>query len=325
MNRILKLISIVVILISISVATIGWYNYYLTKKKLSDTSIQLSQSTLTLEASEENLNNTKTLLNTTQMQLINTESQLIDIQAQLSVIEITLDTAEKQLETEKTNNSTMLNQYASLKQEINSRLALTQEDEQSFITPNNSSVSAKVLEITGGYSGDVNDYWKDCEKLYQWIVTNVTYSYDSYTPLLPEYISGKIIWGEEYWRMPEETLEDKHGDCEDMAILLASMLLNYNKGEYTIWVIGIRSEESGHLAVAFPVQDGNLTILDPAGNYYTSQFGSLESSNVSTAVNNWLYHWQREMPGAKIIKVFSEDIHEEFYNTEEFIAWVKNR
>ena len=77
------------------------------------------------------------------------------------------------------------------------------------------------------------------------------------------------------------------------------------------------------MAVAFPVQGGKLTILDPAGNYYTGQYGSLGSSSISTAVNNWLSHWQSEMPDAEIVGVFSEDIFEEFSSTAEFITWAQ--
>ena len=145
-------------------------------------------------------------------------------------------------------------------------------------------------------------------------------------PILPENISGELLWWQEYWRMPEETLEDETGDCEDMAVLLASMLRSYNEGEYQIWVLGIRSsvpEVKEHMAVAFPVQDGKLTILDPAGNYYTGQYGSLQSESISIAVNNWLSHWQREMPGAEIVEVFSEDVHEEFSSTAEFVIWAQ--
>ena len=142
-------------------------------------------------------------------------------------------------------------------------------------------------------------------------------------PILPENISGGLVWRQDYWRMPEETIENETGDCEDMAVLLASMLRSYNEEEYAIWVLEIRSGESGHVAVAFPVQGGKLAILDPAGNYYTGQYGSLDSSSVSIAVNNWLSHWQSEMPGAEIVGVFSEDIFEEFSSTAEFVTWAQ--
>ena len=146
-------------------------------------------------------------------------------------------------------------------------------------------------------------------------------------PVLPGTLSGELTWREGCWRMPEETLGDKTGDCEDMAVLLASMLRSYNEGKYRIWVLIIRSsdpEVAGHVAVAFPVAGEELTILDPAGNYYTGyQYGSLRSESASVAVNQWLSHWATKMPGAEIVEAFSENSHNQFSGTNEFLTWLK--
>ncbi len=342
-----KRLFMVVIILLVSSSAFGgyfWYQLNVTKNQLDATKIQLANilveldttkvqlanTLVELDTTKAQLTDTKTLLDTTQTQLVDTEAklgttkaQLVDTETQLDVTKTQLDMTTIQVETEKNKNSQMLNQYASLKEQVNVRLGDTPEDKQSFITPNNSSVSAKVLEVTGGYSGDVSDYWRDCERLYRWVVNNIVYSSDSYMPVLPETVSGEIIWQQDYWRMPGETIEDKTGDCEDMAVLLTSMLRSYNEGEYQVWALRIRSGALGHVAVAFPVQGGKLTILDPAGNYYTGQYGSLGSSSVSTAVNNWLSHWQSKMPGAEITGVFSEDIHKEFSSTAEFITWAQ--
>ena len=328
MYNIWKRLFIVVIILLVSSSVFGvyfWYQSNVTKNQLADTKVQLDNTLVELDTTEAQLTDTKTLLNTTEAQLADTVAQLSNTQAQLDVTEIKLDMTESRLETAKNENSTMLNQYDSLKRRVNVRLGDTPEDQQSFITPNDSSVSTKVLEITGEYSGDVSEIWRDYKRLYSWVISNISYSYDSHMPILPGSISGGLIWQKDYWRMPEETLEDETGDCEDMAVLLASMLRSYNEENYQVWVLGIRSEELGHVAVAFPVIDGELTILDPAGNYYTGQYGSLDSSNISNAVNKWLSHWQRDMPDAEIFRVFSEDFHEEFADTEEFIAWAQAR
>ena len=347
MYSVWKRLFIVAIILLVSSSAFGgyfWYQLNVTRSQLADTKIQLDSTLVELDNTEAQLDDTKTLLDTTKAQLDDTknlldttkeqladnktlldtaQTQLVDTKTQLDATKTQLDMTATQLETEKNKNSQMLNQYASLKRQVNVRSGDTPEDKQSFITPNNSSVSAKVLEVTGGYSGDVNEYWRDCERLYRWVVSNISYSSDSYMPVLPETISGDLVWQQDYWRMPEETIENKTGDCEDMAVLLTSMLQSYNEGEYQIWVLIIRSGALGHVAVAFPVQGGKLTILDPAGNYYTGQYGSLGSSNVSTAVNNWLSHWQSEMPGAEIVGVFSEDVYEEFSSTDEFITWAQ--
>ena len=76
--------------------------------------------------------------------------------------------------------------------------------------------------------------------LYHWVVNNVEYSHDSYFPVIPEVMGSPLIWWEECWRMPAETLEDEAGDCEDMAVLLASLMLSYNNGSYAVWAIEIK-------------------------------------------------------------------------------------
>ncbi len=347
MYSVWKRLSIVAIILLVSLSAFGgyfWYQLNVTKNQLADTKVKLDSTLVELDNTEAQLDDTKTLLDTTEAQLDDTknlldttkeqlddtetlldttQTQLDATETQLDVTKTQLDMTTTQLETAKNENSQMLDQYASLKGQVNVRSGLTPQDRQSFITPSNSLVSAKVLEVTGGYSGDTNDYWRDCERLYQWVVNNISYSYDSYMPILPESISGGLIWQQDYWRMPEETIEDETGDCEDMAVLLASMLRSYNEGKYRIWVLVIRSEESGHAAVAFPVQGGKLAILDPAGNYYTGQYGSLQAESISVAVNKWLSHWQREMPGAEIVEVFSEDVYEEFSSTAEFVTWAQ--
>ncbi len=326
MYSIWKRLFIVVIILFVSSSAFGgyfWYQLNVTRNQLADTEVQLDNTLAELDNTKAQLTDTETLLDTTQTQLVDTEAQLGTTKAQLVDVETQLDVTKTQLETAKNENSQMLNQYADLKKQIGVRLGDTPEDRQNFINPSNSLVSAKVLEITGGYSGGTNDYWRDCERLYQWVVNNISYSSDSYMPILPETISDGLVWQQDYWRMPEETLGDETGDCEDMALLLTSMLRSYNEGKYRVWVLRIRSGASGHLAVAFPVQGGRLTVLDPAGNYYTGQYGSLQSESASVAVNNWLSHWQREMPGAEIVGVFSEDIHKEFASTAEFITWAQ--
>ncbi len=270
MYSVWKRLSIVAIILLVSSFAFGgyfWYQLNVTKNQLTDTKVQLDNTLVELDATKAQLTDTKTLLDTTlveldatkaqltdtktlldttkeqladneslldttQTQLVDTEAKLGTTKAQLDVTKTQLDMTATQLETEKNKNSQMFNQYASLKEQVNVRLGDTPEDKQSFITSSNSLVSAKVLEITGGYSGDISEYWRDCERLYRWVVSNISYSYDSYMPVLPESMSGGLIWQQDYWRMPEETIEDEVGDCEDMALLLASMLLSYNEGEY---------------------------------------------------------------------------------------------
>ncbi len=152
------------------------------------------------------------------------------------------------------------------------------------------------------------------------------YSLDSRTPILPESASGTLAWRGDFWRLPVETIRDETGDCEDTALLLASMLLNYNERRYPAWIIGLKTpgpEPKAHVAVAIPSTNIQLTIFDISGHYYTPFFnlGGFGSQYVPLALNRWLAHLGDDMPDAQVYMVFSENFYKEFSGNEEFIEW----
>ena len=344
MDRVWKVLLVVAMVLLVASAASGvsfWYQLNDAQKQLANTEARLADAVVELGAARQQLAVTRTLLDTTETQLAGTEAQLATTRAQLDATgkQLTTTTAKLgtannelaltigRLDTAENESVQILSQYAGLGNQIIVRLGLTPEDRQSFITPGNSSVSAKVQEVTGGYSEEVSEYWADCERLYRWVVDNISYSHDSYVPVLPQNISGELTWRQSFWRMPEETLVDETGDCEDMAVLLASMLLSYNQPDYRVWVLTIRSsdpEVPGHAAVAFPVAGGKLTVLDPAGNYYTGlPYRSLRSESASAAISRWLSHWEDDLPGAQVVGAFSATDHQEFASTAEFLAWLR--
>jgi transglutaminase-like putative cysteine protease len=124
--------------------------------------------------------------------------------------------------------------------------------------------------------------------------------------------------------MPRETIEAGVGDCEDSALLLASMIFSYTNERYKIWLIGIMSEDGGHMAVAIPIVGDQLVILDPTGYYHTNSPGYITSKSISVTINEWLQHWSYQMPNAYVDFVFSVNFYEYFDSTSEFIAWAIN-
>lgn len=297
------------------------------KNELDDTKSELATSKTKLDLAEVKIESIESELVETQgelaasseslvyvkEQLENTESELVNTRSQLTTVNTRLESVQGE-------NERMLDDYASLREVISLR-AGDDSDGQSFITPDDPLVIEKVGDIAGPYSGDSNERWTAYKKFYDWIVNFIEYNSDSYLPLLPPTLSGSLSWTKDFWRMPEETIQDGVGDCEDMAVLLASMMLCYNQEEYTIWVIEIGNDDIGHLAVAFPVVNDRLCILDPAGNYYTNQWGYLTSSGIRDAIQDWLSHWQTKIPGAEVTAVFNHKFYREFSNTEEFIQW----
>jgi len=317
-------------ILAILIAVVG-VMYWVTNTKLSQTLEELSNTKVDLiwtqyklEDTKDRLTDTETTLNETQTELSSTKATLTETQAELLSTKSSLASTAMELEKEQSRYTSLTNSYSDIRSQINFRMG-DGEDAKAFVTPEDSILTVMVEDITGGFS-EV-DSWSDYKRLYDWVVDNIEYSSDTPLPNLPSDPTDSALgWQSDYWRMPKETMQDKAGDCEDMALLLASMIINYRQERYATWVISIQNSYGGHLAVAFPVQGGNLTILDPAGNYYTGYLGYyLSSNNTSYEIKNWLALWSDKLPGAYVSGVFTDKFYKTFTSTEEFITWVAER
>jgi hypothetical protein len=244
---------------------------------------------------------------------------------QLSGIKTQLNILKPEMDSLKEEQARILSSYAEMRGQINIRLGIRQ-DGQSFITPDEPEISAKVQEITGGYSEP--ELWFDYGSLYQWVMKSIKYSLDSPTPLLPESISGTVLWGDDFWRLPVETIRDGTGDCEDTSVLLASLLLNYNQRRFPVWILGVRTsgaKPKAHVVVAIPCANNQLAIFDIAGHYYTQfpGFGGFGVQEVPRALDHWLKYLAEELPGAQVYVVFSENFYQEFSSNQEFVDWAR--
>ncbi len=217
--------------------------------------------------------------------------------------------------------------YERLRSIVNQRVK--HKNVTSFITPYDLAVKETVYKITGGWSNpsDISEFWKDVKALYNWIVNNIEYRYDGLYPILPPKPYEKVDFENEMWQFPNETLELKKGDCEDMAILLCSMIICYVDGKYPIEVITICSEKSGHAAVQIPVSGYKLVILDPAGKYYSQDiWGNIMANDIRSEINRWLNYWKPKMGGdIQVCRIFSDKIDKEFTSTNEYIEWMYSR
>jgi hypothetical protein len=306
------------------------------QSSLSQTRTQLTAAQTDLTGAQTQLANANTQLIQTKKDLTDTEAELTDTQADLHITnenltateteltqtKFTLTDVSHQLDTANLYNTQMSDAYAGLRETIYQKLGRV-DDSEKFITPKDPAVIAKTREIAGAFSAEGTERWRDYLRIYNWVVDNVVYSSDTNLPILPDTPDGGLEWLAEYWKMPSETLQDLTGDCEDMANLLASLMSGYANEQYAVWAVIIRDNEgNGHVALAYPVTGNKLTILDPAGNYYTGYYtGTLQSDSISIAVSTWLAHWSDQMPGVKITAAYSDDFYKEFTGTQEFIQW----
>lgn len=243
----------------------------------------------------------------------------------------TLETQSDSLQALYNNLQTEYNSYAAayqrLRDEINQRW--NEQDVEPFITPLDLLVNATVLDVTGGWSNtsDWNEYWDDVKAMYNWVADNIEYQSDGLFPVLPDDPSDETNYLMEMWQFPNETLTLGKGDCEDMAILLCSMIRCYNNMEYYVECIGTVSSTAGHLAVQIPIADYKLVILDPAGRYCSCDLsGKIVFRNVSEETDNWLDYWKPEMGEDVYVNlVFSGCIHETFASTADYLSWMCSR
>jgi chaperonin cofactor prefoldin len=217
--------------------------------------------------------------------------------------------------------------YQRLRDEINQRW--NKQDVEPFITPLDLLVNATVLDVTGGWSNtsDWSEYWDDVKAMYDWVVDNIEYRSDGLFPVLPDDPSDETSYLMEMWQFPNETLTLEKGDCEDMAILLCSMIRCYNNMEYYGECIGILSSTAGHLAVQMPIADDKLVILDPAGKYCSCDLsGNIVFRGIFEETDNWLDYWNPEIgEDVYVSLVFSGYIHETFASTADYLSWMYSR
>jgi len=160
-----------------------------------------------------------------------------------------------------------------------------------------SSLVPTVKNITS----NPNDWWRSAKQLYDYVAYNIYYVYDEPFPVPPtihelETDTYENETSVEIFMSPAETLELQQGDCDDQAVLLYGLVKAYDKYvygvDYKLWAMVLTfGEDAAHLAVALPVGNGELTIIDPAGQYYTGWPGGLSSNDPYEELENYSESW----------------------------------
>jgi predicted transglutaminase-like cysteine proteinase len=131
-----------------------------------------------------------------------------------------------------------------------------EEKFEEFITVDAPCVAECLQIIDPPYGGNLTDQPTEdgFDDIRDWVAANI------------EYKDDEEQWGvDDYWQTPEETLSLYSGDCEDVAILLCTLLRAYGiAGEQMYVAIGVDNAGYGH---AFLIEnwylDGEWRAIEP--------------------------------------------------------------
>jgi hypothetical protein len=217
--------------------------------------------------------------------------------------------------------------YQELKDKINLQAFALESGGEGLITPADPAVLSLVQNITGKTnSSDTNPNWNAIKDMYEWVKDNIKYRDDGLYPILPNDPAEGAQLKDQMVQFANETIALKSGDCDCIAVLLASMIRAYNPhfAAEAIWITG---SSAGHIAVAIPVAGHKLVILDPLLDYYSHDlFGNIAFNDISGELLYWLNLWRPSMGNdVYVYRVFSDYIDKSFGTTNDYITWMYNR
>jgi hypothetical protein len=136
----------------------------------------------------------------------------------------------------------------------------------------------------------------EAQEFYYWVEENIQYRYDDENELDPQVgtVVGDDRAGRDYRQTPNETYQERYGDCEDMATLELAFYNYFNIEAYVVGVNAKSSESIDHAATIVRISDDIETFQDFLGGmvYYelgegrTDLYGSPVTSGVYMLVDN---------------------------------------
>ena len=150
-------------------------------------------------------------------------------------------------------------------------------DVRNFVWSNSSQL--KDIITKNDLKGD--NTHKTALNCLKWVLQNIKYTHDNVEQGIPE-----------FWLFPCETLKLRKGDCEDGAILLASLMLNTGIPSYRIKLcagyVDHQGTKTGHAYVIFLRDDDTWCVLDWC---YWPSLASIESRKQHQDEENYEDIW----------------------------------
>jgi len=195
---------------------------------------------------------------------------------------------------------------------INSRTPLGKENLAELIIVNEDikRISSKIY--SGNFTSDLITYT-------HWVFSSINYTEDSFYPM----IFGNVTLIRDFWQSSVETIDMGKGDCEDFAILLASLIrASYEKADVYIVTLSIPGNSEGHAAL-MAIWNGSAYIADPTLDRVYMLGDSMKS--IKRNINRWFSDFGGIDVKVSFIVGKSKDgknVYMSFSSNLEFINWV---
>ncbi len=136
----------------------------------------------------------------------------------------------------------------------------------------------------------------EAQEFYYWVEENIEYRYDDEDEVDP--VVGSIVGdnraGRDFRQTPNETFQERYGDCEDTATLELAFYNYFNVEAYVVGVNAVSTESIDHAATIVRLSDDIETFQEFLGGivYYeleedsTDLYGSPVTSGVYMLVDN---------------------------------------
>ena len=242
------------------------------------------------------------------------------LQRDYQILETNLGSVEADLEYNKDNWRSLSNCVSDYMDTMYSYTNLEESFTRVINTNELSKISDKIETVSKNEDYNWDAYWW----IHKYVRDEVQYVYDPEIPQIgtytyygqedsPLYSDFDIRTGQNLIQSLEYTIEYEQGDCDDQAMLEYSMIQYYRKyihgSSYSLYLARISFDNGDlHLAVFMPVTDGNICILDPAGNYQTGTWYGIQSKKAGPELYDYEDHWEDDYGGIDEITLWSVDI-----------------
>jgi hypothetical protein len=189
---------------------------------------------------------------------------------------------------------------------VNTHQPKSYEELLNYVRPDDVKDFISHQQEIGFFTNNTVD---DVDKLWKYVDSHVSYRYDSDTS------------GGEYWKLPNETLVQGWGDCDDWSNLFVSLVKAY---DYSLKCYSIRLPD--HLGAFCKINNsGTMTYGFFDQNTKIKRFSSQgnDESLIRETMNSYFSEYGLTRDESQIINSFDDRQYFIFGSNDDFVSWAK--